>query len=115
MALDTLGLRSSEQFMALHDARWDAAVGCPAFAEKHRSWSPDPAALQEPEVAPCGELRFPHVALAVRGVTWVTDILDGVYQCRCGMTCLWSHNEEALADTPDIVLYEIWPPPNTVI
>ncbi|KAF0935233.1 hypothetical protein E2562_031269 [Oryza meyeriana var. granulata] len=42
-------------------------------------------------------------AVAVRGVTWVPDILDGVYQCRCGMTCLWSRNEEALADAPDVI------------
>uniref|UniRef100_A0A0E0GFM4 Uncharacterized protein n=1 Tax=Oryza nivara TaxID=4536 RepID=A0A0E0GFM4_ORYNI len=27
-------------------ARWDAAVGCRALAEKYRPWSPDPAALQ---------------------------------------------------------------------
>ncbi|XP_052153288.1 alpha-(1,4)-fucosyltransferase-like [Oryza glaberrima] len=117
-ALDTLGTRPREPFTALRDAyaRWDAAVGCAAFAEKHRSRSsppPGPAALQDPEAAPCGSLRLPHVALAVRGVTWVPDILDGVYQCRCGLTCLWSRNEEALADTPDVVLYEIWPPPDT--
>ncbi|BAS80031.1 Os02g0646901 [Oryza sativa Japonica Group] len=37
-------------------AQWNAALGCPAFAEKHRSWSPNPVALQDPEATPCSEL-----------------------------------------------------------
>lgn len=115
-AVDTLGSRPAEQFTGLRDAyaRWDAAVGCAAFAEKFQSWTPDKSALQDPEAAPCGLLRLPHVAVAVRSVTWVPDILDGVYQCRCGITCVWNRNEEALADAPDVVLYESWHPPATV-
>uniref|UniRef100_A0A0D9W528 Fucosyltransferase n=1 Tax=Leersia perrieri TaxID=77586 RepID=A0A0D9W528_9ORYZ len=114
-ALDTMGTRPAERFTSLREAyeRWDAAVGCPAFAEKHRGSSSPSRSLQDPDAAPCGSLRLRHVSLAVRRVTWVPDVLDGVYQCRCGMTCLWTRNEEALADSPDVELYEIWPPPDT--
>nr|CAD1836854.1 unnamed protein product [Ananas comosus var. bracteatus] len=47
-----------------------------------------------------------------RGVTWVPDILDGVYECRCGLSCVWSRNV-AVVDEVDVTLWESFKPPKT--
>lgn len=51
-----------------------------------------------------------HVSVLVKKWTWVPDNLDNLYQCRCGLTCLWTKSN-VLADHPDVLFFETSTPP----
>ena len=63
--------------------------------------------------ARCEELKTRHVGVLVKGWTWIPDALDGVYSCRCGVSCVWSKSAAAV-DRPDALLYEGATPPPQV-
>uniref|UniRef100_A0A0D3HRX1 Fucosyltransferase n=1 Tax=Oryza barthii TaxID=65489 RepID=A0A0D3HRX1_9ORYZ len=44
------------------------------------------------------------------GWTWIPDALDGVYTCRCEVSCVWSKSAAAV-DRPDALLFEGATPP----
>ena len=123
-------------------ASWDAAVGCPRIRAKlaatagvERGLTPpgagandtaaeDPAAAAAAAVtggaawrgaatARCEDLAARHVNVLVKGWTWVPDALDGVYTCRCGVSCVWSKSVAAV-DRPDALLFEGATPPPQV-
>ncbi|XP_072950402.1 alpha-(1,4)-fucosyltransferase-like [Typha angustifolia] len=112
-AVDSIGSRPSDPFADLLPAfdRWDAEVGCAKFREKFKGWKVNASAVQGGAVE-CDKLVLGHVSVAVTWVTWVPDILDGLYSCSCGLNCLWSRNR-ALVDKADVWLSETIPPPKT--
>ncbi|EMS61679.1 Alpha-(1,4)-fucosyltransferase [Triticum urartu] len=60
--------------------------------------------------ARCEEMKTRHVGVFVKGWTWIPDSLDGVYTCRCGVSCVWS-KAAAVVDRPDALLFEGATPP----
>ncbi|KNA18889.1 hypothetical protein SOVF_066920 [Spinacia oleracea] len=98
--------------------KWDSAVGCPRFREKFQNWgfSNGSASLQFSDVEGgggigCGkELKLKHVNVLVKGWTWIPDNLENLYECKCGLSCLWTKSS-VLADPPDALLFETTTPP----
>ncbi|KAL6642322.1 hypothetical protein ACP70R_020503 [Stipagrostis hirtigluma subsp. patula] len=119
-ALDSVGSRERSAFTSLLGAfrDWDAAVGCPRIraklaAEPGANATAAPASLSGGagwRGARCEELKTRHVGVLVKGWTWIPDALDGVYTCRCGVTCVWSKSA-ASVDRPDALLFEGATPP----
>jgi hypothetical protein len=62
----------------------------------------------------CSRLKLDHVSVLVMKDTWIPDILDGLYECQCRLSCLWTRND-ALADQHDVVLYQNVHPPETTV
>ncbi|CAN6440262.1 unnamed protein product [Victoria cruziana] len=120
------GLYSQRPFVDSVDAfrAWDSVVGCDRFREKHKDSLPAVAGgrvnssgtasssgLQDPEGAgDCSGLKMMHVNLLLKRWTWIPDNLDGLYSCRCGLSCLWTKSP-ALVDKPDAVIFETSTPP----
>ncbi|CAN6357770.1 unnamed protein product [Urochloa humidicola] len=122
-ALDTVGSRERDPFTSLLEAfnAWDAAVGCPRIRAKLAA---DPVANATAASASaaitggaawggarCEDLATRHVGVLVKGWTWIPDALDGVYTCRCGVSCIWSKSAAAV-DRPDALLFEGATPPS---
>ncbi|KAJ1696338.1 hypothetical protein LUZ63_004850 [Rhynchospora breviuscula] len=105
-AVDSVGSRPKETFSDLITTfdRWDQEVGCDRFQEKFKGWTVNASAVQEIDRYECSELKMSHASVYVKLASWVPDILDGLYQCRCGLSCLWTRNE-ALADKADVWLW----------
>lgn len=139
-ALDSVGSRDRDPFTSLLEAfaSWDAAVGCPRVRAKlaaaglglgpglplpsasasasANGTAEDPAAASVSGgaawrgAARCEDLAARHVGVLVKGWTWIPDALDGVYTCRCGVSCVWSKSAAAV-DRPDALLFEGATPP----
>uniref|UniRef100_A0A0D9XXC4 Fucosyltransferase n=1 Tax=Leersia perrieri TaxID=77586 RepID=A0A0D9XXC4_9ORYZ len=123
-ALDTVGSRDGSPFTALLSAfsAWDSAVGCPRIRAKlagGANATTDAAAITGGAGwsggaggggGRCEEMRTRHVGVMVKGWTWIPDALDGVYTCRCGVSCVWSKSA-AVVDLPDALLFEGATPP----
>ncbi|GJM87888.1 hypothetical protein PR202_ga03887 [Eleusine coracana subsp. coracana] len=121
-ALDSVGSRDPSAFTSLLAAfrDWDAAVGCPRVRAKVVAAAANATARAEAAVtggvawsgARCEELPAAarHVGVLVKGWTWIPDALDGVYTCRCGVSCVWSKST-AVVDRPDALLFEGATPP----
>lgn len=105
-AIDSIGSRPKETFSDLITTfdRWDKEVGCDRFQAKFKGWKVNASAVQEIDRHDCSELKMSHTSVYVKLASWVPDILDGLYQCRCGLSCLWTRNE-ALADKADLWLW----------
>jgi alpha-1,4-fucosyltransferase len=142
-ALDSVGSRDRDPFTSLLEAfaSWDAAVGCPRVRAKlaaaglglgpglplpsasasasANGTAEDPAAASVSGgaawrgAARCEDLAARHVGVLVKGWTWIPDALDGVYTCRCGVSCVWSKSAAAV-DRPDALLFEGATPPPQV-
>ncbi|KAL4183442.1 hypothetical protein AMTRI_Chr11g98260 [Amborella trichopoda] len=91
--------------------KWDSRVGCAQFTQKYKDWSWHNSSMQDPHAMKCGDLKMGHVSILVKGWTWIPDNLDGMYSCRCGLTCLWTKSP-VLADKPDAFLFETTTPPS---
>jgi alpha-1,4-fucosyltransferase len=115
-AVDSIGTRQKEAFSKLTLAydRWDSEIGCSRFRDKFRRWKVNESAVQQNDGRDYSQLKLDHISVRVVQDTWIPDILDGLYECRCGLSCLWTQNE-ALADQPDVLLYQIFHPPETVV
>ena len=127
-ALDSVCSRDRGPFTSILKAfnAWDASVGCPRIRPKLNAAEP-PATIATAEAsasaaitgdaawggARCEELKMRHVGMLVKGWTWIPDALDGVYSCRCGVSCVWSKSAAAV-DRPDALLYEGATPPPQV-
>jgi hypothetical protein len=105
-AVDSIGSRAKEPFSDLISVfdRWDREVGCDRFQEKFKGWKVNASAVQEMDRYECSQLKMSHASVYVKLASWVPDILDGLYLCRCGLSCLWTRNE-ALADKADVWLW----------
>jgi hypothetical protein len=114
-AVDSIGARQKERFVDLKLAfdRWDSEVGCPRFRDKFRRWKVNETAVQQADNRDCPKFKLNHVTVWAKAVSWVPDVLDGLYECRCGLNCLWSQSD-VLADQPDVELYQAYDPPQTV-
>jgi alpha-1,4-fucosyltransferase len=116
------GSRNPDAFTSLLAAfrDWDAAVGCPRVRAKLAAAANATAAAAITGGAAwsgtrCEELPAArHVAVLVKGWTWIPDALDGVYTCRCGVSCVWSKSAAAV-DRPDALLFEGATPPPQVL
>jgi alpha-1,4-fucosyltransferase len=125
-ALDSVGSRDRDPFTSLLEAfnAWDAAVGCPriraklAAGELHGANATAEASSITGGAAwggaRCEEMATRHVGVLVKGWTWIPDALDGVYTCRCGVSCVWSKSPAAV-DRPDALLFEGATPPPQVL
>ncbi|KAF3337711.1 alpha-(1,4)-fucosyltransferase [Carex littledalei] len=113
-AVDSIGTRPREPFTDLKLAydHWDSEVGCSRFRDKFRRWKVNKTAVQQTDSGDCSKLKLDHVSVHVKMVMWIPDYLDGLYECRCGLSCLWTRNE-ALADRADVGLYQFYSPPET--
>ncbi|KAL9256772.1 Alpha-(1,4)-fucosyltransferase-like protein [Drosera capensis] len=107
-----------DPFTDLLDAfkKWDAQVGCGHFREKWkdlgRNGTNGSVQGGEGEVGiGCGELKMGFVRVLVKGWTWVPDNLDNLYQCRCGLGCLWTKSP-VLGGDPDALVFETTTPPS---
>lgn len=107
---------SAEPFKDLFKAfkKWDSEVGCAQFREKHQDLLVNGSRISslqnvEGEIE-CGELQMKHVSILVKGWTWIPDNMDNLYNCRCGLSCLWTKSS-VLADKPDALLFETTTPP----
>ncbi|EEE52838.1 alpha-(1,4)-fucosyltransferase [Oryza sativa Japonica Group] len=127
-ALDAVGTRERSPFTSLLSAfaDWDAAVGCPRIRAKLDAvGAPGYGANSTAAAAAsitggagwggggggrCEGVRTRHVGVLVKGWTWIPDALDGVYTCRCGVSCVWSKSAAAV-DRPDALLFEGATPP----
>nr|CAB3459509.1 unnamed protein product [Digitaria exilis] len=125
-ALDSVGSRDRDPFTSLLEAfnAWDVAVGCPRIRAKLTAAEELPGANATAQVsasaaitggaawrgARCEDLATRHVGVLVKGWTWIPDALDGVYTCRCGVSCIWSKSAAAV-DRPDALLFEGATPP----
>jgi alpha-1,4-fucosyltransferase len=114
-AVDSIGTRQKEPFAELRPAfdRWDSEVGCPRFRDKFRRWKVNETAVQQADSRDCPKFKLKHVTVWAKAVSWVPDVLDGLYECRCGLSCLWSQSD-VLADRPDVEVYQAYGPPQTV-
>lgn len=91
---------------------WDSKVGCSKFKEIHKgslNLTSVVGSLQE-SGGSCKGLKMNHVSVLVKKWTWVPDNLDNLYQCRCGLSCLWTKSN-VLADQPDVLFFETSTPP----
>ena len=102
-ALDSVCSRDRGPFTSILKAfnAWDASVGCPRIRAKLNAAEP-PATIATAEAsasaaitgdaawggARCEELKMRHVGMLVKGWTWIPDVLDGVYSCCCGVSCI---------------------------
>lgn len=123
-ALDSVGSRDRDPFTSVLEAfnAWDAAVGCPRIRAKLAAAGLPAGANATAQAsaaitggaawvgARCEELSTRHVGVLVKGWTWIPDALDGVYTCRCGVSCVWSKSAAAV-DRPDALLFEGATPP----
>ncbi|KAM2039659.1 hypothetical protein ACFX1T_013081 [Malus domestica] len=50
------------------------------------------------------------LACWVKGWTWITDNLDHLYSCPCGLSCLWTKSY-VLVNKHDALLFETTTPP----
>lgn len=93
---------------------WDSQVGCNKFRHTHQESNNDSVSFSSLQDVfgeiKCSVLKIKHVAVLVKGWTWVPDNLDNLYSCRCGLSCLWTKSD-VLADKPDAVLFETTTPP----
>ena len=93
--------------------KWDSEVGCQQFRHKYKGLirSNNSVSVQDAygEVK-CSVLKMNHVAVLVKGRTWLPDNLDNLYSCRCGLSCLWTKSP-VLVDKPDALLFETTQPP----
>ena len=114
-AVDSIGTRPREPFTDLKLAydHWDSEVGCSRFRDKFRRWTVNKMAVQQTDNGDCSNFKLDHVSVHVKMVMWIPDNLDGLYECRCELNCLWTRNE-ALADRADVGLYQFYGPPETV-
>jgi alpha-1,4-fucosyltransferase len=121
-ALDSVGSRRRQAFTSVLAAfgAWDAAVGCPRIRAKIGAANATTASAMAAITggagwggARCEEMKTRHVGVFVKGWTWIPDALDGVYTCRCGVTCVWS-KAAAVVDRPDAMLFEGATPPQQV-
>ncbi|XP_078173101.1 alpha-(1,4)-fucosyltransferase-like [Carex rostrata] len=112
--IDSIGTRPREAFADLKQAydRWDSEIGCSRFRDKFRRWKVNESAVQQADGGDCSEFKLDHVSVWAKAVSWVPEALDGLYECRCGLSCLWTQNE-VLADKHDVDLYEAYGPPET--
>jgi alpha-1,4-fucosyltransferase len=120
-ALESVGSRDPDAFTSLLAAfrDWDAAVGCPRVRAKLAAAANATAAAVTGGSAwsgtRCEDLPASrHVGVLVKGWTWIPDALDGVYTCRCGVSCVWSKSAAAV-DRPDALLFEGATPPQQVL
>jgi alpha-1,4-fucosyltransferase len=115
-AIDSIGTREKEAFSELKPAydRWDSEIGCSRFRDKFRRWKVNESAVQKTDGGDCSRLKLDHVSVLVMKDTWIPVILDGLYECQCRLSCLWTRND-ALADQPDVVLYQNVHPPETTV
>ncbi|XP_072950680.1 alpha-(1,4)-fucosyltransferase-like [Typha angustifolia] len=111
-AVDSIGSRPNDSFTDVLAAfsRWDSEVGCSRFEDKYKGWTADALAIQDPDAGDCAALQLRHVSVVVKGWTWIPDSLDGLYSCRCGMSCLWTKSA-VVVDRPDALLFENVMPP----
>lgn len=68
------------------------------------------SAVQSANDVKCEGANAKFVSVLVKGWTWIPDNLDNLYQCRCGLACLWTKSS-ILADKPDALLFENVMPP----
>ncbi|KAJ3675194.1 hypothetical protein LUZ60_004236 [Juncus effusus] len=113
-AVDSIGTRQKENFSDLKPVfqKWDSEIGCIKFKNKFAGWTVNDSAVQKMDGGDCSEYKLDHVSVWARAVSWIPEVLDGLYECNCGLTCLWSRNE-ALADNADVEFYQALPPPET--
>ncbi|KAG7032901.1 Alpha-(1,4)-fucosyltransferase, partial [Cucurbita argyrosperma subsp. argyrosperma] len=96
--------------------KWDSQVGCDRFREKiggglgNRSSSCSLQLVGADCSGDCHALKLVHVAVLVKGWTWIPDNLDNLYSCSCGLSCLWTKSS-VLADKPDALFFETSTPP----
>ncbi|XP_022990373.1 alpha-(1,4)-fucosyltransferase-like [Cucurbita maxima] len=96
--------------------KWDSQVGCDRFREKiggglgNRSSSSSLQLVGADSSGDCRALKLVHVAVLVKGWTWIPDNLDNLYSCSCGLSCLWTKSS-VLADKPDALFFETSTPP----
>lgn len=118
-ALDSVGSRKRHAFTSVLAAfgAWDAAVGCPRIRAKIGAANATTASAMAAITggagwagATCEDMKTRHVGVFVKGWTWIPDALDGVYTCRCGVSCVWS-KAAAVVDRPDAMLFEGATPP----
>ena len=114
LSTQSLSHRSAFSDVASAFRKWDRAVGCDRFREKHGKWTANPSAVQDIDGRDCSGLDLPHVSVLVKAWTWIPDNLDQIYSCRCGLSCLWTKSK-VLADKPDALLFENFTPPRTVM
>ena len=99
--------------------KWDSQVGCDRFREKiggglgNRSSSSSLQLVGADSSGDCRALKLVHVAVLVKGWTWIPDNLDNLYSCSCGLSCLWTKSS-VLADKPDALFFETSTPPRQV-
>jgi hypothetical protein len=105
-AVDSIGSRPKESFSDLIPVydRWDQEIGCDRFRTKFKGWKVNASAVQEIDRYDCSMLKMSHASVHVKISSWLPDILEGLYLCRCGLSCLWTRNE-ALADKADVWLW----------
>ncbi|VAI15293.1 unnamed protein product [Triticum turgidum subsp. durum] len=122
-ALDSVGSRERSAFTSTLAAfsAWDASVGCPRIRAKIGAANATTASAMASITggagwggARCEEMKTRHVGVFVKGWTWIPDSLDGVYTCRCGVSCVWS-KAAAVVDRPDALLFEGATPPLQVL
>lgn len=122
-ALDSVGSRPRSAFTSILGAfgAWDAAFGCPRFRAKIGAANMTTASAMVSMTGGsgwgglrCEEMKTRHVSVFVKGWTWIPDALDGVYTCRCGVSCVWS-KAAAVVDRPDALLFEGATPPLQVL
>jgi alpha-1,4-fucosyltransferase len=122
-ALDSVGSRKRHAFTSVLAAfgAWDAAVGCPSVRAKIGAANATTASAMAAITggagwagATCEDMKTRHVGVFVKGWTWIPDALDGVYTCRCGVSCVWS-KAAAVVDRPDAMLFEGATPPLEVL
>ncbi|KAM1264664.1 hypothetical protein ACFX15_033975 [Malus domestica] len=73
----------------------------------------DPLLMQLPRIphlTQWGESKLEHVSVLVKVWTWITDNLDNLYSCPCGLSCLWTKSY-VLVNKPDALLFETTTPP----
>ncbi|KAJ3675193.1 hypothetical protein LUZ60_004235 [Juncus effusus] len=113
-ALDSIGTRPKDSFSDLTSAfkKWDWEIGCGTFKEKFKGWKVNESAVQETDGGDCSATKMDYVSVWVKAHSWIPDVLDGLYDCKCGVRCLWTQNE-VLADQADVWFYQSSAPPET--
>ncbi|KAL5704263.1 3-galactosyl-N-acetylglucosaminide 4-alpha-L-fucosyltransferase [Ranunculus cassubicifolius] len=91
---------------------WDSQIGCDQFRERHKESlnSIKVGSLQDVSGGNCEGLKMNHVSVLVKKWTWIPDNLDNLYECGCGLSCLWTKSS-VLADKPDVLFFETSTPP----
>lgn len=96
--------------------KWDSQMGCVNFKRKNLGLVKKGVNLSSLQVGnyECSELKMNHVGVLVNGWTWIPDNLDNLYNCRCGLSCLWTKSN-VLLDKPDALFFETTTPPSRVL